>query len=156
MKQIKPNICYILLVSVLFLNSCNETETASEKTDKDTTQVASTQDDLSMPAYDPAMDSYKIGGDAIKKLGDTLGIKMYEFTAKPGETWALHSHPDHTAYVLQGGKVALYIKALGRQDTIEFPTGFAIIGGPLSDSGTNIGKTPIKMVVTDIYRPRKK
>ena len=156
MQQIKSRLCLLLLVSVLFLISCNQAETTSEKNDKDTTQFTTIQDDASMPAYDPAMDSYEIGGDAIKKLGDTLGIKMYEFTAKPGETFPLHSHPDHTAYVLQGGKVALYIKALGRQDTLEFPTGMAIIAGPLSDSGKNIGKTPIKMVVTDIYRPRKK
>jgi len=156
MQQIKPNLRFVLLVAVLFLISCNETETASEKNDKDTSQFATIRDDASMPEYDPAMDSYEIGGDAIKKLGDTLGVKMYEFTAKPGETFKLHSHPDHTAYVLQGGKVALYIKALGRQDTLEFPTGMAIIGGPITDSGKNIGNTPIKMVVTDIYRPRKK
>ena len=157
MQQIKTNLRFLLLVSVLFLISCNETDTTSEKNDKkDTTQVAATPADASMPEYDPAMDSYNIGGDAIKKLGDTLGIKMYEFTIKPGETVALHTHPDHTAYVLQGGKAALYIKAMGRQDTIDFPTGMAIIGGPLTDSGTNIGKTPIKFLVTDIYRPRKK
>ena len=73
----------------------------------------------------------------VKKLGDTLGVKMYEFAVKPGESFALHSHPDHTAYILQGGKVALYIKALGRQDTLDFPTGMAIINGPVSDSGTS-------------------
>ena len=102
------------------------------------------------------MDNYVIGGKAIKKLGDTLGVKVYEFTAKPGESFGLHTHPDHTAYILQGGKIALYIKALGRQDTLEFPTGMALISGPLSDSGKNVGKTTIKMVITDIYRPRSK
>jgi len=86
MQQIKTNTRFILLVTVLFLISCNETETTSEKIDRDTTQFATIQDE-SMPEYDPAMDSYNIGGDAIKKLGDTLGIKMYEFTAKPGETF---------------------------------------------------------------------
>ena len=156
MQQIKTNSPFILLVTVLFLIGCNQAETTSEKNDKDTTQFATIHDDAPMPEYDPAMDSYEIGGDAIKKLGDTLGIKMYEFTAKPGETWALHSHPDHAAYVLQGGKVALFIKEIGRQDTIEFPTGMALISGALSDSGKNISKTPIKILVTDIYRPRKK
>lgn len=109
-----------------------------------------------MPGYDPAMDSYNVVGDAIKKLGDTLGVKMYEFTAKPGESWALHTHPDHTAYVLQGGKVALFIQANGRLDTLTFPTGMALISGPLSDSGKNIGNTTIKFLVTDIYRPLSK
>jgi hypothetical protein len=144
------------LVSVLFLISCNQPASTSDKNDKDTTEVISAPDVASVPEYDPTMDGYIIGGDAIKKLGDTLGVKMYEFTAKPGESWKLHTHPDHTAYVLQGGKVALFIKAAGRQDTITFPTGMALISGPLSDSGKNIGNTTIKFLVTDIYRPRTK
>jgi len=156
MRQITTNIRYLVLVSVLFLASCNQPSTTSEKNDKDTTQVALTPDATSMPQYDPAMDVYQVGGKAIKKLGDTLGVKMYEFTAKPGESWALHTHPDHTAYILQGGKVALFIKAAGRQDTLTFPTGMALINGPLSDSGKNVGNTTLKFLVTDIYRPRIK
>ena len=155
MRQIKINIRFLVLVSVLFLISCNQPATTSEKNDKDTTQVAATPDANSMPD-DPAMDAYQVGGKAIKKLGDTLGVKMYEFTAEPGESWALHTHPDHTAYVLQGGKVALFIKANERQDTLTFPTGMALISGSLSDSGKNIGNTTIKFLVTDIYRPRSK
>jgi hypothetical protein len=81
---------------------------------------------------------------------------MYEFSVKPGESWALHNHPDHTVYVLQGGKIALFIQAVGRQDTLTFPTGMALISGPLSDSGKNVGNTTLKMLVQDIYRPRSK
>ena len=156
MRQIKANISFPVLVSVLVTISCNQPASTSEKSDKDTTQVVATGDTTPMPQYDPTMDAYSVGGDAIKKLGDTLGVKMYEFTAKPGDTWALHTHPDHTAYVLQGGKVALFIQAAGKQDTLTFPTGMALIGGPLSDSGKNIGTTTIKFLVTDIYRPRSK
>ena len=156
MRQIKTNIRFLVFGSVLFLISCNQPATTSDKNDKDTTQVASTPDATSMPEYDPAMDAYQWDGKAIKKLGDTLGVKMYEFTAEPGESWALHTHPDHTAYVLHGGKVALFIKATGRQDTLTFPTGMALISGTLSDSGKNIGSTAIKFLMTDIYRPRSK
>jgi hypothetical protein len=156
MHQIKTSVCFPLLVSVLFLISCSETATTSEKMDNDTTQVVASGDTTSMPEYDPAMDSYNVGGDAMKKLGDTLGVKMYEFTAKPGDTWALHAHPDHTVYVLQGGKIALFIQATGRQDTLTFPTGMGLISGPLSDSGKNVSNTTIKFLVADIYRPRSK
>ncbi len=156
MHQIKSNDLFLILASLLFLISCNETATTSEKNDKDTTQVATASDTTSMPAYDPAMDSYNMEGDAVKKIKDTLGIKMYEISGKPGETFPLHTHPDHIAYVLQGGTVALFIKETGRVDTISFPTGLGLINGPLSDSGKNIGKTTIKMLVADIYRPRNK
>ena len=157
MRQIKTNnISFLLLIAVLFLISCNEPAATSEENEKDTTQVATAPDTTSMPAYDPAMDAYNMGGDAIKKIKDTLSIKMYEVSGKPGESFALHTHPDHIAYVLQGGTVALYIKETGKVDTINFPTGLGLINGPLSDSGKNIGKTTVKILVADIHRPRNK
>ena len=109
-----------------------------------------------MPAYDPTMDPLTVGAQMSKKLADTLGVKMYEFTAKPGESWGLHTHPDHTVYMLQGGKMALYMREAGRQDTLTLPPGIALVSAPLTDSGRNIGNTTIKMLVTDIYRPRSK
>lgn len=156
MRQIKTNIRFLLLASVLFLISCNQPATPSEQNDKDTTQIVTTRDATSMPAYDPAMDPLTTGGQMIKKMGDTLGVKMYEFTVKPGESWGLHTHPDHTVYMLQGGKMALYMREAGRQDTLTLPTGMALVSGSLTDSGKNIGNTTIKMLVTDIYRPRSK
>ena len=156
MLQIKNNINLFVLISVLFLISCNQSTTSSEKNDKDTTSVVTNSDTSSTLAYDPSMEPLTVGAKFSKKLGDTLNIKMYEFTVKPGESWALHTHPDHTVYVLQGGKMALFIQAKGKQDTLTFPTGMALISGPLSDSGRNIGNTTIKLLVQDIYRPRGK
>ena len=154
MQQIKNNIYFFVLISVLFLISCNQSATTSEKNNADTSAVATISDTSTMPPYDPAMEPLTVGAKFSKKLGDTLGVKMYEFTVKPGESWALHTHPDHTVYVLQGGKMALFIQAAGKQDTLTFPTGMALISGPLSDSGRNIGNTTIKLLVQDIYRPR--
>jgi hypothetical protein len=155
MKQVKHNIYFFVLISLLFLISCNQSATTSDKNDMDTTAVVTSNDTSAMPAYDPAMEPLTVGAKFSKKLGDTLNIKMYEFTVKPGDSWALHNHPDHAVYVLQGGKMALFIQATGRQDTLTFPTGMGLISGPLSDSGRNIGNTTIKLLVTDIYRPRK-
>ena len=69
----------------------------------------------------------------------------------PENLGGLHPHPDHTVYVLQGGKMALYIREAGRQDTLTFPTGMAMVSGPLTNSGRNIGNTTIKMLVTDVF-----
>ncbi|HEU4902353.1 MAG TPA: hypothetical protein VFT06_06150, partial [Flavisolibacter sp.] len=127
----------------------------SEANEKDSASVTTaTRDTATMPAYDPAMDPVLIGGPMLKKMADTLSVKMYEFTVRPGESWGLHTHPDHTVYVLQGGKMALYMREAGRQDTLTFPTGMALVSGPLTDSGRNIGNTTIKMLVQDLYRPR--
>ena len=147
----------MLTTSMLFLFGCSDNETTSEANEKDTTSVSAVNRDIATtPAYDPAMDPVTTGGQMIKKMSDTLGVKMYEFTIKPGESWGLHTHPDHTVYALQGGKMALYMREAGRQDTLTFPTGMALVSGPLTDSGRNIGNSTIKMLVTDIYRPRRK
>ena len=156
MTKTTCNIYFLMLASALFLIACNESTTPSETNEKDTASIVTNNDTSSTPAYDPAMDPLTVGPQFAKKLSDTLNIKMYEFTVKPGESWALHNHPDHTVYVLQGGKIALFIQAVGRQDTLTFPTGMALISGPLSDSGKNVGNTTLKMLVQDIYRPRSK
>jgi len=156
MQRIKTNHCFFVLLSVLILISCNEPATTSEKDKIDTPLTVTSNDTADMPAYDPAMDALTTGAKFAKKLVDTLNIKMYEFMVKPGESWALHTHPDHTVYVLQGGKIALFSKDAGRHDTLTFATGSGFLSGPLTDSGKNIGNTTIKMVVHDIYRPRGK
>ncbi|OOG77675.1 hypothetical protein B0E43_04575 [Algoriphagus sp. A40] len=121
----------------------------------DTTAIEPVSDPSPSPAYDPTMDPYLMGGDGIKQLSDTLGVKIYEFTVAPGESWGLHTHPQHTVYVLEGGTMALYMKEAGRTDTLTFPTGYSLVSGPLTDSGMNVGKTTIKMIVTDIYLQRE-
>jgi hypothetical protein len=154
MKPITTNYGFALLL-LLSLIACNQSSTPSEKNKEDSGTVADNSTP-SVPVYDPTMDAVNTGGNAVKLLRDTLGVKMYEFTAKPGETAKLHTHPDHLVYILEGGTVELFIKEAGKLDTITFPTGMALISGPLSDSGRNIGNTTIKMLVADIYRPRSK
>lgn len=153
MKIVKTSAYSFLMVSAFMLFSCNNAETTSETNDINATSTADTSTIL---AYNPAMDPVTTGGQMVKRLGDTLGVKMYEFTVKPGESWGLHTHPDHTVYMLEGGKMALYMQETGRLDTLTFPTGMALVSGSLTDSGRNVGNTTIKMLVTDIYRPRGK
>lgn len=139
----------------MFLISCKQPTTTSEKKDNDTTQVASTTDATPMPAYDPAMEPLTVRAQICKLLHDILGIKMYEFTLKPGDSAVLHAHPDHTVYVLQGGKALISFNGAAPQE-MELKTGMGFISPSLKDYGKNIGTTTIKLVVTDIYRPRAK
>ena len=152
MQQIKTSASFFVLISVLLVIGCNEPPTTSEKTDSDTTQLVTNSEATSIPDYDPAMEPLTVGAAFAKKLHDTLNIKMYEFTLKPGDSAALHTHPDHTVYVLQGGKLAVTFQGLGRQ-VMDLKTGTGFISGSLSDAGKNIGNTTIKLLVADIYRP---
>ena len=90
-----------------------------------------------------------------KKLHDTLNIKFFEAALKPGQSAALHAHPDHVIYVLQGGKLPFYPTGEGRKET-ELKAGEGWVGGPLTDSAKNIGKTTIRVLEIDVYRPRGK
>jgi hypothetical protein len=157
MKQISFTSYFLMVTCCVVLFACGNNGSTTESNESDTTPVVdSNRETASMPPYDASMDPVTTGGQMIKKMNDTLGVKMYEFTVRPGQSWGVHTHPDHTVYVLQGGKMALYMKEAGKQDTLTFPTGMSLVSGPLTDSGKNIGNTTIKMLVTDIYRPRAK
>ena len=87
---------------------------ACQKNDRDATAIDANKDSSSMPSYDPAMEPLTVGAKFCKKLGDSLGVKLYEFTVEPGDSWGLHTHPDHAVYVLEGGKMALFISGSGK------------------------------------------
>lgn len=153
MLQIKNNINLLMLISVLFLISCNQPETTTEKNNIDTTSSATTKDTASGFVYDPAMDPLTVGAAFSTKLGDTLNMKMFEVSIKPGDSVAIHTHPDHSFYVIEGGTLEVNIQGVGKQ-IFELKPGMGWIGGPLTDFGKNIGTTTVKWVETDVYRPR--
>ncbi|MEO7046900.1 MAG: hypothetical protein ABI091_16475 [Ferruginibacter sp.] len=155
MQQIKNNIYFFVLISVLFLISCNQSPTTSDKNKMDTTALATNSDTPSIPAYNPAMDPLTVGAAFSKKLGDTLNMKMFEVTLKPGDSVAIHTHPDHSFYVLQGGKIEVNIQGEGVK-IFDLKPGMGWLSGPLTDFGKNIGNTTVKWLEVDVYRPRGK
>ena len=148
-------MCSFLIISVLLLLSCSESANKTEKNDKDTTAVVTNEDTSAMSAYDPAMDPLVVGAAFSEKLDDTLNMKMYVVTLKPGDSIALHTHPDHSFYVIQGGKLEATIQGVGKKE-FNLKPGMGWIGGPATDFGKNIGNTTVKWVETDVYRPRVK
>jgi quercetin dioxygenase-like cupin family protein len=136
----------------LCLASCGNQESAETIQSTDTASIQSAAEDTFN--YDAGKDGMLVAPGITRKLGDTLGIKMYEVTAKPGDSIPLHTHPDHTFYVIQGGKAAIYL-GNDRQEW-ELKPGMGFVNGPVSDAAKNIGKTTIKFLVVDIYRPRSK
>ena len=154
-QQFKNVIRSFVLISGLFLMSCNESAKKPAKNDMDTASTVTNKDAPSMPAYDPAMDPLTVGAQFSKKIHDTLNIKLFEVTLKPGDSIALHTHPDHSFYVLQGGKLSVNIQGAGTRE-FDLKPGMGWIGGPITDFGKNIGNTTVKWIETDVYRPRGK
>ena len=159
MKQIKTNPRFFVIISVLFIVSCNQPATISDKNDKDTAQIVAVGDATSKSPYNPALDPLIVAGPNGKLLHDSLGIKIYEVWVKPGELGPLHSHPDHAMYVLQGGKARVYFPDIpeGKNGIeMEFKAGEGWVTGPVVDSARNIGNTTIKLPEVDVHRRRSK
>jgi quercetin dioxygenase-like cupin family protein len=141
----KTRIKFVLAccISVLFI-TCNQQSKTEEQAKTGT---------ASMPVYDAAMDPVNVEAPFLKLHKDTLGIKLYEVTLKPGDSVGLHTHPDNVLFVAQGGTIKIYPKE-GEPQTAELPTGAAMISPAQTHSGINTGTTTVKLVVADIYRPR--
>ncbi len=132
-----------------FVVACNE----QQKKDEPTKTEVSKSEANSTPVYDPAMDPVKVEAAFNKVLADTLNVKLHEVTLNPGDSVGMHTHPDFTLYILQGGTLKIYPKG-GEPQVLELKTGMGLIFPTVTHSGKNIGTTTIKLLVSDIYRPR--
>ncbi len=149
MKQ-KTIVSIILSFLVaITITACNE----QPKKDETATTDVSKSEATPLPAYDPAMDPVKVEAAFNKVLADTLNIKLHEVTLNPGDSVGMHTHPDFTLYILQGGTLKIYPKG-GEPQILELQTGMGLIFPTVTHSGKNIGTTTIKLLVSDIYRPR--
>ena len=150
MQPIARLLCFVTILFLLLLLDLSEA--VAQTNNKDETLTAARRDTTPVFRYDPAMEPLTVGAKFIKKIADTLDVKMYEFTLKPGDSAMMHAHPDHTVYVLQGGKLAVTFKGMGRQ-IMDLKTGTGFVSGSLSDALRNVGATTVTLLVTDIYRP---
>jgi quercetin dioxygenase-like cupin family protein len=149
MKQKTKVRFFLSFLIAITIIACNEQPKKGEPAKKDVAKSEATP----LPAYDPAMDPVKVEAAFNKVLADTLNIKLYEVTLKPGDSVGLHTHPDYTLYILQGGTLKIYPKE-GEPQVNELQTGMGFIFPTETHSGENIGNTTVKLLVSDIYRPR--
>lgn len=145
----KTKLCIIHVFFAFIFIGCNEPPKKDESAKTEDSKIEATP----LPAYDPAMDPIKVEAAFNKVLADTLNVKLYEVTLKPGDSAGLHTHPDFILYILQGGTLKIYSKE-GEPQINELQTGMGFIFPGGTHSGINIGTTTVKLLVSDIYRPR--
>lgn len=105
-------------------------------------------------SMDPALDATKVAPDLYKSKADTLGIRIVEATYKPGQSSALHAHPDNAVYAINGG-TAEFTEKDGTKHTNELKTGLAMITPGGTHSVKNTGKTTMKILLVEVNRPAK-
>ncbi|MBI5913871.1 MAG: cupin domain-containing protein [Bacteroidetes bacterium] len=139
--------------ATFLLFGCNtETKDAPPASDAvDSTAVTAAP--AAEAAIPDSMDVAKNAPNVYKLLADSLGLRLFEIEFEPGETAALHMHPDNAVYVTEGGTLEV-TGADGKKMVYELKPGMGMIFGPETHSATNTGKTTVKAVFVEVRRPR--
>lgn len=102
-------------------------------------------------APDAKTDATKIASEVYRLKNDSLGIRIIEVNAKPGQAIAMHNHPDNALYVIDGG-TAEFTMGDGRKQTVELKSGMSMIGPAESHAVKNTGTTTVKAILLEVYR----
>lgn len=152
MKRTK--LLCITLVLLFAINSLSCEEKPKEAPAPPETPAAPQAMEVTEPyTVDEAMNPLNVYRDKTKVFADSLNVQLYELILEPGDSIGLHSHLDHTIYVLEGGTGTIW--AGGKEPkVINFIAGQGWLGGPLTDAAKNTGDTRIRVLITEIFRPR--
>jgi quercetin dioxygenase-like cupin family protein len=100
---------------------------------------------LAAAAQEPAV----VGPTVYRQSLDNERVRVFEVTFKKGASIAMHSHPDHLAFVISGGKLELTL-ADGTKNTIEAKPGETFFIPAQAHSAKNVGGTQVRLVVTEL------
>src|SRR5258706_6419536 len=152
MKQISKLAIMVLLISFVF--ACNNNgEKKAEPASADSTATTTTTADTTT-SQNQDMDAAKVAPGLYTVAKDTMGIRVLNILYKPGDSSAMHSHPDNALYVIDGGK-GEFIGKDGSKKVVDMKAGMAMIGGPETHSLKNVGNTTLKAILVEVNRPNQ-
>jgi quercetin dioxygenase-like cupin family protein len=153
MKQ-KINCKFFLTASLFFaLVSCNNQSATNNQSDSTTdTTTQKTADTSQTSVQNNEMDAVKVAPDLYKPLADSMGIRVLQINYKPGDSSAMHSHPDVVLYVTDRGKSQFTMQD-GSKQTADLKSGVTMIMPATTHSVKNIGKTTVKAILVEVNRP---
>ena len=130
------------------LIACN----GNEKKDEKAATTDSTKTENVEPVSNNAdMDAVKVAPDLYKILKDTLGIRIVEVSYKPGDSSAMHWHPDYAIITTEGGTATFYGKDGSKMES-EMKTGMTLVKAGEFHSVKNTGKAVLKVVLVEVNR----
>jgi beta-alanine degradation protein BauB len=96
-----------------------------------------------------AQDPLKVGPNIYKKILENDRVRMLVVTFAPGDSIAMHSHPDHAVYAVTGGKLRVTTSD-GKTQVADLKAGDPIWFPAVSHAAKNIGTTPLKLLVVEL------
>ena len=100
-----------------------------------------------------AADPLEVAPTMYKLTFENDRVRVMEVTFKPGEKIPAHSHPDHYAYVLEGGQLTIS-KAGAAPSVADIKPGQVLWIAAETHSAQNTGKTQVKLLVNEL-KPAK-
>jgi quercetin dioxygenase-like cupin family protein len=135
----------------LFISACNGKDSKASSTTDSTGLTETRSDTMPLSQKPTAMDAVKVAPELYKVLADSLGIRMLDATYKPGDSSAMHAHPESAMYVLEGGS-SLFTDNNGKATRADLRTGMSAISPAETHSVKNIGKNTTKVILVEINR----
>jgi beta-alanine degradation protein BauB len=106
-----------------------------------------------IPAF--AQDPVKVAPQAFKEILNNSEVRVLEYSSKPGQKEAMHSHPAVLLYVIQGGKLKSTAPD-GTSKEIEYKTGDIQWREAITHTGENVGTTEMKSLLIEVKYGKKK
>lgn len=102
-----------------------------------------------------AQDPVKAAPQAFTERLNNDQVRVLEYSSKPGQKEAMHSHPAILLVVLQGGKLRS-TSADGTVKEIEYKAGDVMWRDAVTHTGENIGTTEMKSLLIEVKHGKKK
>jgi quercetin dioxygenase-like cupin family protein len=106
-----------------------------------------------MPAL--AQDPVKAAPEAFKERLNNSEVRVLEYSSKPGQKEALHSHPAIILYIIQGGKFKSTLQD-GTFKEVEYKAGDIQQREAVTHTGENVGTTELKALLIEVKHGKKK
>jgi oxalate decarboxylase/phosphoglucose isomerase-like protein (cupin superfamily) len=146
----RHNFCGRLMLAIIISASfaaCNSGGKSSDKgTANDSTKMTQTGGDNTA-----GKDAVSVAPNLYKLVADTMGIRVVEVMYKPGDSSALHWHPDYAIYAIDGGTATFYDKD-GKSMVNEMKQGMAMVRPGEWHSVKNTGKTDMHVLLVEVNR----
>jgi quercetin dioxygenase-like cupin family protein len=95
------------------------------------------------------LDALQAASNVTKLIMENDRVRVFDAWFKPGVKAAMHTHPDHVLYVLNGGKLKL-TPSKGETQEVDLKAGQTIWMDATSHTAENLGKTDVHLLVVEL------